>query len=158
MCSIANMWFPMLRHTNVTTFSRSPLAINTFFTISFANSRLEANIHKLKPISVRHSGTQVNQISAYPNSENVPTNQRQIKKPTSAAMKYYLEKKRQHDAFIAKERSEFELGKKHLANMMGMSYEAMTQEDVDKAIEYLFPSGLYHPDARPKMKPPEEVG
>lgn len=41
--------------------------------------------------------------------------------------------------------------------MMGMDYETMTQEDVDKAIEYLFPSGLYNPDARPKMKPPEEI-
>ena len=79
------------------------------------------------------------------------------KKPLSSAMKFYLERKRAHDTFIAKERSEFELGKKHLANMMGMNYEAMTQEDVDKAIEYLFPSGLYDEEARPKMKPPEEV-
>ena len=31
---------------------------------------------------------------------------------------------------IAKERSEFELGKKHLANMMGMEANAMTQEDI----------------------------
>ena len=75
----------------------------------------------------------------------------------STAMKFYLERKKAHDSFIAKERSEFELGKKHLANMMGMNYEAMTQEDVDKAIEYLFPSGLYDEEARPKMKPPEEV-
>lgn len=75
----------------------------------------------------------------------------------SLAMKFYLEKKRSHDAFIAKERSEFELGKKHLANMMGMQYESMTQEDIDKAIEYLFPSGLYAETARPMMKPPEEI-
>ena len=59
--------------------------------------------------------------------------------------------------FIAKERSEFELGKKHLANMMGMTYETMTQQDVDTAIDYLFPSGLTYKDARPHMKPPEEV-
>jgi small subunit ribosomal protein S9 len=75
----------------------------------------------------------------------------------SSSMKFYLAKKKQHDAFIASERSEFELGKKHLANMMGMDYDEMTQEDVDKAIDYLFPSGLYDPEARPKMKPPEEV-
>jgi len=73
------------------------------------------------------------------------------------AMKFYLEKKREHDSFIAQERSEFELGKKHLANMMGMEAEAMTQEDIDKAIDYLFPSGLFHPEARPVMKPPEDV-
>jgi hypothetical protein len=79
------------------------------------------------------------------------------KKKLSMAMKFYLEKKREHDAFIAHERSEFELGKKHLANMMGMEAEAMTQEDIDKAIDYLFPSGLFHPEARPVMKPPEDV-
>ena len=75
----------------------------------------------------------------------------------SSAMKYYLKKKRENDMFIAKERSDFELGKKHLANMMGMTYETMTQADVDKAINYLFPSGLTYQDARPHMKPPEEV-
>jgi len=79
------------------------------------------------------------------------------KKKLSMAMKFYLEKKRDHDAFIARERSEFEMGKKHLANMMGMEAEAMTQADIDKAIEYLFPSGLYLPNSRPMMKPPEEV-
>ena len=79
------------------------------------------------------------------------------KKKLSMAMKFYLEKKREHDSFIAHERSEFELGKKHLANMMGMEAEAMTQEDIDKAIDYLFPSGLFHPEARPVMKPPEDV-
>lgn len=79
------------------------------------------------------------------------------KKKVNMAMKFYLEKKREHDAFIAQERSEFELGKKHLANMMGMEAEAMSQDDIDKAIEYLFPSGLYLPKSRPMMKPPEEV-
>ena len=90
------------------------------------------------------------------NNESASTSKKS-KKPMSTAMKFYLERKKAHDSFIAKERSEFELGKKHLANMMGMNYEAMTQEDVDKAIEYLFPSGLYDEEARPKMKPPEEV-
>jgi len=78
-------------------------------------------------------------------------------KPMSNAMKQYLLKKRTHDEFIAKERSEFELGKKHLGNMMGMNPDSMTQEDIDKAIDYLFPSGLFDDEARPKMKPPEEV-
>ena len=79
------------------------------------------------------------------------------RKDMSSAMKFYLKKKRENDMFIAKERSEFELGKKHLANMMGMTYETMTQQDVDTAIDYLFPSGLTYKDARPHMKPPEEV-
>lgn len=76
----------------------------------------------------------------------------------SSAMKSYMERKRRHDAFMAQERAEFELGRKHLANMMGVpDTEAMAQEDIDRAIQYLFPSGLQHPDARPVMKPPEEV-
>ena len=33
----------------------------------------------------------------------------------------------------------------------------MSQEDIDKAIEYLFPAGLYERAANPLMKPPEEV-
>lgn len=78
-------------------------------------------------------------------------------KPMNVAMAFYLERKRQHDAFIARERSEFELGKRHLANMMGVDADAMTQEDVDKAVEYLLPSGLREESARPLMKPPEEV-
>jgi small subunit ribosomal protein S9 len=41
--------------------------------------------------------------------------------------------------------------------MMGEKAEQMTQEDIDKAIEYLFPSGLYEKSARPLMKPPEEI-
>ena len=60
-------------------------------------------------------------------------------KKLSRSMQFYMEKRRQHDEFIARERSEFELGKKHLANMMGMEANAMTQEDIDKAISYLFP-------------------
>ena len=36
--------------------------------------------------------------------------------------------------------------------------EEMSQEDIDKAIEYLFPAGLYERAANPLMKPPEEVG
>jgi hypothetical protein len=36
-------------------------------------------------------------------------------------------RKRQHDMFLVREQAEFELGKQHLANMMGMDPENMTQ-------------------------------
>ncbi|XP_067013102.2 small ribosomal subunit protein uS9m isoform X2 [Anabrus simplex] len=75
----------------------------------------------------------------------------------SKAMKAYLERAQQYDEFIRKEKTEYQIGKRHLANMMGEDPEMFTQEDVDRAIEYLFPSGLYEPKARPLMKPPEEV-
>merc|ERR1719203_936147 len=74
----------------------------------------------------------------------------------STAMKMYLQRKTDHDKFLEMERREFDLGRHHLANMMGMEEANLTQHDIDKSIEYLFPSGLA-PEARPVMKPPEEI-
>ena len=74
----------------------------------------------------------------------------------SSAMKMYLKRKREHDMFISRERAEFDMGKQHLANMMGLEATTLTQEQIDQSIEYLFPSGLA-PEARPVLKPPEEI-
>uniref|UniRef100_A0A8C0D8E7 28S ribosomal protein S9, mitochondrial n=1 Tax=Balaenoptera musculus TaxID=9771 RepID=A0A8C0D8E7_BALMU len=52
---------------------------------------------------------------------------------------------------------EFNIGKRHLANMMGEDPETFTQEDTDRAIAYLFPSGLIEKRARPITKHPEEI-
>ncbi|KAK8763458.1 hypothetical protein V5799_033932 [Amblyomma americanum] len=73
------------------------------------------------------------------------------------AMKAYLERARAYEEFIKKEQYEFDIGKRHLANMMGVDVDNMTQDDVDRAIQYLMPSGLHEPKARPIMKPPEDV-
>uniref|UniRef100_UPI0037E82A2F small ribosomal subunit protein uS9m n=1 Tax=Semicossyphus pulcher TaxID=241346 RepID=UPI0037E82A2F len=59
--------------------------------------------------------------------------------------------------FIQKQVEEFNVGKRHLANMMGEDPENFTQEDVDRSIAYLFPSGLFDKKARPIMKHPEEI-
>lgn len=75
----------------------------------------------------------------------------------SKAMKAYLERAKAHDEFMKVQNLEFKLGKRHLANMMGEDPETFTQTDIDRAIQYLFPSGLYDKKARPMMKPPEEV-
>ncbi|XP_021269612.1 28S ribosomal protein S9, mitochondrial [Numida meleagris] len=61
------------------------------------------------------------------------------------------------EAFIKKQIEEFDLGKRHLANMMGEDPETFTQEDIDRAIAYLFPSGLFDKRARPMMKHPTEI-
>ncbi|XP_066477223.1 small ribosomal subunit protein uS9m [Tiliqua scincoides] len=61
------------------------------------------------------------------------------------------------EAFIKKQIEEFSIGKRHLANMMGEDPETFTQEDIDKAIAYLFPSGLFEKRARPIMKHPTEI-
>uniref|UniRef100_A0A672RSP2 Mitochondrial ribosomal protein S9 n=1 Tax=Sinocyclocheilus grahami TaxID=75366 RepID=A0A672RSP2_SINGR len=49
--------------------------------------------------------------------------------------------------FIDKQVEEFEVGKRHLANMMEED-----PEDIDRSIAYLFPSGLFEKRARPVMK------
>lgn len=67
----------------------------------------------------------------------------------------YLKRAREHKEFLLKETSEFERGKRHLANMMGVKSEEMTQTDIDDAIKYLFPSGLFDYRARPMMKHPD---
>ena len=75
----------------------------------------------------------------------------------SIAMKAYLERAKQHHEFMREKREEYELGKRHLANIMGWNPETITQDNIDEAIRYLLPSGLFEPLARPMMKPPEEV-
>lgn len=58
---------------------------------------------------------------------------------------------------MGRERANFERGKRHLANMMGMNAATMTQSDIDTAIEYLFPSGLSDKKALPILAPPDQV-
>ena len=59
--------------------------------------------------------------------------------------------------FIKKQMEEFNIGKRYLANMMGKDPETFMQEDIDKAIACLFPSGLFEKQARPIMKHPEQI-
>ncbi|XP_039310180.1 28S ribosomal protein S9, mitochondrial isoform X3 [Solenopsis invicta] len=59
--------------------------------------------------------------------------------------------------FMKKEIVEYEIGKRHLANMMGEDPDCFTQADVDRSIQYLFPSGLFDPKARPMMEHPEKI-
>ncbi|XP_069493023.1 small ribosomal subunit protein uS9m [Ambystoma mexicanum] len=61
------------------------------------------------------------------------------------------------EAFIKKQIEEFNIGKRHLANMMGADPETFSQEDIDRAVQYLFPSGLFEKKARPVMKHPTEI-
>lgn len=65
--------------------------------------------------------------------------------------------KKYTEEFIKKQVEEFEIGKRHLANMMGEDPEAFTQEDIDRSIAYLFPSGLFEKRARPIMKHPDQI-
>ncbi|XP_063225673.1 small ribosomal subunit protein uS9m [Bacillus rossius redtenbacheri] len=76
---------------------------------------------------------------------------------TSKAMRVYLERASKHDEFLKQQLTDYNIGKRHLANMMGEDPETFTQEDIDRAIQYLFPSGLFDPRARPLMKHPDVV-
>lgn len=82
-----------------------------------------------------------------------PTNEKKLSK----AMKSYLERAKNYNEFMKKEEDSFNIGKRHLANMMGVDPETFTQDQIDEAIEYLLPSGLFEKKARPFMKPPHLV-
>ncbi|EEB17901.1 28S ribosomal protein S9, putative [Pediculus humanus corporis] len=75
----------------------------------------------------------------------------------SSAVKNYMKAVEENEKFMQEQREEFELGKKHLANMMGRDVESMDEREINRSIKYLFPSGLFHRLARPLMKPPEKV-
>nr|CAH0100287.1 unnamed protein product [Daphnia galeata] len=94
--------------------------------------------------------------NASSNVRNLDFEQSDTKK-ISKAMKSYMERAKVHDNFIKDQLHQYNLGKRHLANMMGKDPEFFTQKDVDEAIRYLFPSGLFDPRARPMMKHPDEI-
>ncbi|CAD5220982.1 unnamed protein product [Bursaphelenchus xylophilus] len=79
-------------------------------------------------------------------------------KSIGKCLELYIRKAKDHAILMEKERAEFENGKRHLANIMGWPPEMkIGQEEVDRAVEYLFPSGLTCERARPVMKPPEDI-
>ncbi|GFO28403.1 28S ribosomal protein s9, mitochondrial [Plakobranchus ocellatus] len=75
----------------------------------------------------------------------------------SRAMKAYMEQAKAYDDKMKAEVADYEIGKRHLANIMGEDPDSFTQADVDRAIEYLLPSSIYDKKARPIMKDPYEV-
>ena len=46
-------------------------------------------------------------------------------------MKAYLEKAHKYQQLLESEKTEFELGKRHLANIMGWNYHNITQNDIN---------------------------
>lgn len=53
------------------------------------------------------------------------------KQKVSKAMQAYLTRANEHDEFMKTQNLEFQIGKRHLANMMGADPETFTQEDID---------------------------
>jgi len=76
----------------------------------------------------------------------------------SKAMKAYIERARKEGRFMKQQTAEYELGKRHLARIMGKDPTLdFTQKDIESAISYLFPSGLFSPYARPFMDHPSKI-
>ncbi|GMS89334.1 hypothetical protein PENTCL1PPCAC_11509, partial [Pristionchus entomophagus] len=73
------------------------------------------------------------------------------------ALEMYMRGVKEHDKMMGRERENFERGKRHLANMMGMNAATMSQTDIDSAIAYLFPSGLSDKKALPIVASPDQV-
>ncbi|XP_022100792.1 28S ribosomal protein S9, mitochondrial-like [Acanthaster planci] len=74
----------------------------------------------------------------------------------SATIAAAQDRRTAYDALIQREQEEYERGRRHLANMMGENPDTFTQEDIDRSIRYLLPSGLFEKKARPIMQPPTE--
>jgi small subunit ribosomal protein S9 len=122
-------------------------------TSSFSASLVKAIIRK--PVVIRSSLMSLSSSTVHCSAKDnlaVAKEESQM----SSAMKMYLKRKREHDMFISRERAEFDMGKQHIANMMGLEASTLTQDQIDQSIEYLFPSGLAQ-EAKPVMKPPEEI-
>ncbi|XGW15029.1 hypothetical protein V3C99_000924 [Haemonchus contortus] len=89
-------------------------------------------------------------------TSSAPMEEKSLKK-IGRALETYIKLSKDHAAMMARERADFELGRRHLANMMNLDVHTMTQDDIDAAICYLFPSGLFDLKARPVMRPPDEI-
>ncbi|CAJ0942258.1 unnamed protein product, partial [Mesorhabditis belari] len=101
--------------------------------------------------ATRFLGTEASAISE--EDAGAPRNLKRI----GRALETYLRHSRENASMMARERADFDLGKRHLANMMGIDPHTINQNDIDKAIEYLFPSSLFDKKARPVMRPPDEI-
>lgn len=67
--------------------------------------------------------------TATSSSETLDINEILKKEKTSKAMKAYLERARAHDEFMKAQKHEFDVGKRHLANMMGEPAETFENQD-----------------------------
>uniref|UniRef100_A0AC34FC05 Ribosomal protein S9 n=1 Tax=Panagrolaimus sp. ES5 TaxID=591445 RepID=A0AC34FC05_9BILA len=128
--------------------------------------RLPSQINLLRLTSSSLKQSNRNYSTPVPPSANAPVEHSSPSPPTppdsklksvGSAIDSYLKNVRNYEKMMTKERGEFELGKRYLANIMGLDPMNITQQDIDAAIEYLFPSGLSDKKARPVMKPPEEI-
>ncbi|XP_050461590.1 28S ribosomal protein S9, mitochondrial-like isoform X2 [Cataglyphis hispanica] len=131
-------------------FRRFGIGISNNAAVLFSDAAQYSNYRQhIKSQSYTTSNNEINNI--------LKTEEKKPAKKISKAMLMYLQRAKEHDQFMKKEIAEYEIGKRHLANMMGEDPDFFTQTDIDRSIEYLFPSGLYDRKARPMMQHPDKI-
>ena len=72
------------------------------------------------------------QIADQPSGASTSELKRSAKKESiSKAMKIYLERAKKHNEFMKTQEDEFDMGRRHLANMMGINEATMSQNDIN---------------------------
>lgn len=128
----------------------------SYVTRSYSTSTLPPTTSNEKPSETPTPGSsELAQETA--NIPETPDRDLFDRSKVSKAMQAYLKRANDYTAFMEGEKHSFEVGRRHLANMMGCDPETFTQKDIDRAIKYLMPSGLFNPGARPFMRDPVEV-
>ncbi|CAL7948255.1 unnamed protein product [Xylocopa violacea] len=92
------------------------------------------------------------------NMKSIPlVSQKKTRNKLNKAVAAYMQRSKDYKQFIENQIAEYNIGKRHLANMMGEDPDKFTQADINRSIRYLFPSGLYDKDARPVMLHPDKL-
>ncbi|XP_033739894.1 28S ribosomal protein S9, mitochondrial-like [Pecten maximus] len=78
-------------------------------------------------------------------------------KMISNAMKAYLETAVKYEKEKENLTYEYEIGRRHLANMMGIHHEDFTKEHAKIAVKYLMPSGMFDKKAHPYLLEADDV-
>lgn len=128
----------------------------------FVNIRCMKNVNNFSSIGNAISVIQCSSILSKPYSTvnddtAVDFDKQSNKKVMHKSMKVYFQQAQEYKEFIQKQVAEYDIGKRHLANMMGEDPDNFSEADVDRSIRYLFPSGLYEPKALPMMVHPDKL-
>ncbi|XP_021353030.1 28S ribosomal protein S9, mitochondrial-like [Mizuhopecten yessoensis] len=75
----------------------------------------------------------------------------------SNAMKAYLETAVKYENQKDNLTADYDLGRRHLANMMGIHHDDFTKEHAKIAVRYLMPSGMFDKRAHPHLLEADEV-
>ncbi|XP_012135049.2 mitochondrial ribosomal protein S9 isoform X1 [Megachile rotundata] len=110
-----------------------------------------------KPIETSEDDSILSKPYSTVNDEIVINSDNKPSKKIHKAMQVYFQQAEEYKEFIQKQIAEYDIGKRHLANMMGEDPENFSEADINRSIKYLFPSGLYEPEARPMIIHPSKL-